>query len=91
MERVSETVSEPSTLGEAKCSASAERWSLGDWIAELNKIAAAEVHRVCGAGSQAMAARSCRWSLRAPTMRLDRKLRDAIIDAELLAMPMLSH
>ena len=59
-----------------------------DWIAELNKIAAAEIDRV------ALAQKRKQWprdlvgaQSRPDSMRLDRKLRDAILDAELLAMP----
>ena len=57
-----------------------------DWIAELNKIAAAEFDRV------ALAQERKQWphelvgaELRPGSMQIDPKLRDAILDAELLA------
>ena len=59
-----------------------------NWIAELNKIAAAEFDRV------ALAQERKQWphellgaELRAGSMQIDRKLRDAILNAELVAMP----
>ena len=71
-----------------QCCASVGRTEPRDWIAELNKIAAAEIDRV------ALAKKRKQWprdlvggESRPDSMRLDRKLRDAILDAELLAMP----
>jgi hypothetical protein len=89
--RVGNWASEPLPLKEAKRAAIAmlckpnER-EPRDWIAELNAIAAAEVDR-----TWFMQGRK-QWPLevlgaesRPYSMQLDRKLRDAIIDAELLA------
>ena len=85
--------SEPLPLKEAKRAAVAMLRERGkveprDWIADLNKIAAAEIDRV------ALAKKRKQWprdlvggESRPDPIRLDRKLRDAILDAELLAMP----
>jgi hypothetical protein len=85
--------SEPLPLAEAKRAAVAmlrerKETEPRDWIAELNKIAAAEFDRV------ALLKERKQWpgnlagaQSRSDSMRLDRKLRDAILDAELLAMP----
>ena len=85
--------SEPLPLHEAKRAAVAMLYERKeteprDWIAELNTIAAAEVHR-----AWLMQVRK-QWprdlvgaEARPDSMQIDRKLRDAILDAELLAMP----
>ena len=85
--------SEPLPLKEANRAAVAMLCERGkveprDWIADLNKIAATEIDRV------ALAKKRKQWPCdlaggesRPGSMRLDRKLRDAILDAELLAMP----
>ena len=91
--RVGNWASEPLPLKEAKRAAVAMLRERGkveprDWIADLNKIAATEIDRV------ALAKKRKQWPCdlvggesRPDSMRLDRKLRDAILDAELLAMP----
>ncbi len=59
-----------------------------DWIAELNKIAAAEVDRVALTQERKQWPRELVGAKSRPgSMQIDRKLRDAILDAELLAMP----
>jgi hypothetical protein len=59
-----------------------------DWIAELNKIAAAEVHRTWLMQGRKQWPRDLVGGKSRPdSMWLDRKLRDAILDAELLALP----
>ena len=62
--RVGNRASEPLTLDEAKRAAVAmlrerKETEPRDWIAELNKIAAAEIDRVAMQRAQAMAARAC--------------------------------
>ena len=91
--RVGNWASEPLPLDEAKRAAVAmlrerKETEPRDWIEELNKIAATEAHR--------------RWLMQARkqwpgdlvgaashprSMQIDRKLRDAILSAELVAMP----
>ena len=59
-----------------------------DWIAELNKIAAAEVHRAWMMQGRKQWPRDLVGGESRPgSMQIDGKLRDAILDAELLAMP----
>ena len=89
--RVGNWASEPLALAEAKRAAVAmlserKETEPRDWIAELNKIAAAEFDRV------ALAQERKQWphdlvgaELRPGSMQIDPKLRDAILDAELLA------
>ena len=89
--RVGNRASEPLALAEAKRAAVAmlrerKETEPRDWIAELNKIAAAEFDRV------ALAQERKQWphelvgaELRPGSMQIDPKLRDAILDAELLA------
>jgi hypothetical protein len=91
--RVGNRASETLTLAEAKRAAIAMlrehgKVKLRDWIADLNKIAAAEIDRV------ALAKDRQRWPCNllggqsaSDSSLLDRKLRDAILNAELLAMP----
>jgi hypothetical protein len=90
--RVGNRTSEPLTLAEAKRTAVAMLRERGkveprDWIADLNKIAAAEIDRVALAKDRQqwpcdVLGTSCHGS-----MQINVKLRDAILDAELLAMP----
>ena len=89
--RVGNRASEPLALAEAKRAAVAmlrerKETEPRDWIAELNRIAAAEFDRV------AVAQERKRWphelvgaEFRPGSMPIDPKLRDAILDAELLA------
>jgi hypothetical protein len=90
---VGDRASEPLPLDEAKRAAVAmlrERRETEprDWIAELNKIAAAEVHRTWLMQGRKQWPRDLVGGKSPPdSMRLDRKLHDAILDAELLAMP----
>ena len=57
-----------------------------DWIAELNKIAAAEVHRAWMTQVRKQWPRDLVGARSRPgSMQIDAKLRDAILDAELLA------
>jgi hypothetical protein len=91
--RVGNRASEPLPLAEAKRAAVAmlrERNEMEprDWIAELNKIAAAEFDRVALLKERKQWPRNLVGAQSRPgSVRLDRKLRDAILDAELLAMP----
>ena len=71
-----------------QCCANVEKVEPRDWIAELNKIAAAEVDRVALAKERKQWPRDLVGAESRPgSMQIDRKLRDAILDAELLAMP----
>jgi hypothetical protein len=59
-----------------------------DWIAELNAIAAAEVHRAWMMQGRKQWPRDLVGAESHPgSMQIDAKLRDAILDAELLPMP----
>ena len=91
--RMGNRASEPLPLAEAKRRAVPMLRERGkveprDWIADLNKIAAAEIDRV------ALTKNRQQWPLdlvgaesRPGSMQIDRKLRDAILSAELVAMP----
>ena len=71
-----------------QCCASVKESEPRDWIADLNKIAAAEIDRVALAQERKQWPRDLVGGESRPgSMQLDRKLRDAILDAELLAMP----
>ena len=91
--RVGNRESEPLPLAEAKRAAVAmlrerKETEPRDWIAELNKIAAAEFDRVALLKERKQWPRNLVGAQSRPdSRRLDRKLRDAILDAELLAMP----
>ena len=91
--RVGNRASEPLLLDEAKRAAVAmlrerNETEPRDWIAELNKIAAAEFDRVALLKERKQWPRNLVGAQSCPdSMRLDRKLRDAILDAELVAMP----
>ena len=91
--RVGDRASEPLTLAEAKRAAVAllrERGKVTprDWIADLNKIAAAEIDRVALAKKRKQWPREVVGAKSRPgSMQIDAKLRNAILDAELLAMP----
>ena len=91
--RVGNRASEPLPLDEAKRAAVAmlrerKETEPRDWIAELNKIAAAEVDRVDWRQERKQWPRDLVGAESRPgSMQIDRKLRDAILDAELLAMP----
>jgi hypothetical protein len=59
-----------------------------DWIAELNKIAAAEFDRAALAQERKQWPHELVGAASHPgSMQIDRKLRDAILNAELVAMP----
>jgi hypothetical protein len=83
--------SEPLPLKEAKRAAVAMLRERGkveprDWIAHLNKIAATEIDRVALATKRKQWPRDLVGSESRPgSMQMDAKLRDAILDAELLA------
>ena len=91
--RVGNRASEPLPLDEAKRAAVAmlrERTETEphDWIAELDKIAAAEVHRAWMMQERKQWPRNLVGAESRPgSMQIDAKLRDAILHAELLAMP----
>jgi hypothetical protein len=91
--RVGNRASEPLPLDEAKRAAVAmlrERSATEphDWIAELNKIAAAEVHRAWMMQERKQWPRDLVGAESRPdSMPIDRKLRDAILNAELVVMP----
>jgi hypothetical protein len=90
---VGNRASEPLLLDEAKRAAVAmlrerNETEPRDWIAELNKIAAAEFDRVALLKERKQWPRNLVGAQSCPdSMRLYRKLRDAILDAELVAMP----
>jgi hypothetical protein len=91
--RVGNRASEPLPLDEVKRAAVAilrkrRETEPRDWIAELNKIAAAEVHRAWMMQERKQWPRDLVGAASHPgSMQIDPKLRDAILDAELLAMP----
>ena len=91
--RVGNRASEPLGLAEAKRAAVAmlrerKKTEPRDWIAELNKIAAAEVHRTWLMQGRKQWPRDLVGGESRPgSMQIDAKLRDAILDAELVAMP----
>ena len=85
--------SEPLTFAEANRAAVAMLRERGkveprDWIAELNRIAAAEVDRAASTQERKQWPREVVGAASRPgSMQIDAKLRDAILDAEVLAMP----
>jgi hypothetical protein len=90
--RVGNRASEPLPLDEAKRAAVAmlrERVKAEprDWIAELNKIAAAEVDRATLMQKRKQWPRDLVGGSRAGSMPIDHKLRDAILNAELVSVP----
>ena len=91
--RVGNWASEPLPLDEAKRAAVArlrerKESDSRDWIAELNTTAAAEVRRAWLMQERKQWPRDLVGAETHPgSMQIDRKLRDAILDAELVAMP----
>jgi hypothetical protein len=91
--RVGNRASEPSPLNEAKRAAVAmlrerKETEPRDWIAELHKIAAAEVDRAWMMQGRKQWPRNLVGAESHPgSMQIDRKLRDAILNAELVATP----
>jgi len=85
--------SEPLPLKEAKRAAVAmlrerKETEPRDWIEELNKIAATEVHRMWLMQGRKEWPRDLVGAESRPgSMQMDGKLRDAILNAELVAMP----
>jgi hypothetical protein len=90
--RVGNWASDPLPLNEAKRAAVAmlrerKESEPRDWIAELNKIAAAEVDRAWIIQERKQWPREVVGAASRPgSMQIDANLRDAILDAELLAM-----
>ena len=89
--RVGNRASEPLPLDQAKRAAVAmlrERMEPvpRDWIAELNTIAAAEVHRAWMIEGRKQWPRDLVGGSRLGSMQIDSPLRDAILHAELLAI-----
>ena len=91
--RVDNRASVPLALNEAKRAAIAmlrerKETEPRDWIAELNEIAAAEVHRAwMMQGRKQWPHNLLGAESRLGSMQIDRKLRDAILSAEVVAMP----
>ena len=91
--RVGNQASEPLTLDEAKRAAVAmlrerKETEPRNWIAELNKIAAAEVHHAWMMQERKQWPRELVGAESRPgSMQIDGKLRNAILNAELVAMP----
>ena len=90
--RVGNRASEPLTLAKAKRTAEAMlrergKGDPGDWIVELNKIAAAEVDCAGMMQERRQWPRNLAGGASRPgSMQIDGKLRDAILNAEFVAM-----